>query len=349
MHTLRCFGYLGLVLYLFAAQSALSLDYCRDTADNGEGYGKIRYEQNQALRWVSEASETSCITTRVCSEAENGEGYGIPYWSKAKLYRKIDQNWANSDASNWCLVHSSLSAPELELFEHKGRKLFLTGVNLGNVQFLPFRNAPYAQSEAEIKDLLRKAFADLKASGANSFRFWLHIDGSRSPSFSKNGLGEEALVSGLPAGLIEDLQWMIRTAYQDYGLLVDINLWSHDVLAVRREHGVSSRDRVVHMITDDAATEAYIDKALKPLVQSLLQKMPNSNESYADGVLSWEVFNEPEGVSSYWRLYWNYQYAMRYGDYAWKGSSLAYLDDRRRTESAIDTHDGTYTPIKYRG
>jgi hypothetical protein len=320
-----------------------ALDYCRTAASNEEGYGPLVLRDGQPLRQSQEGGSQYCVATRTCKDALNGEGYGHPFWSSSKLYRKIDQDWSNSNSSNWCLVHSSLDKPELDLFEHKGQKIFLTGVNLGNVQFLPFRNAPYAHSEAELKDMLRKAFADLRASGANSFRFWLHIDGSRSPSFA-NGQ-----VSGLPAGLIEDLQWMIQTAYRDYGLLANITLWSHDVLAVRREHQVGSRDQVVRMIEDEKAMQAYINNALTPMLQAMQKKMPGSNQTYNDGVLSWEVFNEPEGVSTFWRLYWNYQYGMEYGDYNWRRVSLSYLDDRRRTEFAQDDGSNSYTPVRYRG
>jgi hypothetical protein len=320
-----------------------ALEYCRTVASNEEGYGPLVLRDGQPLRLSKEAGSQYCVATRSCQDALNGEGYGLPFWSSSKLYRKIDQDWSNSNSSNWCLVHSSLDKPELDLFEHKGQKIFLTGVNLGNVQFLPFRNAPYTHSEAELKELLRKAFADLRATGANSFRFWLHIDGSRSPSFT-NGQ-----VSGLPAGLIEDLQWLIQTAYRDYGLLANITLWSHDVLAVRREHQVASRDQVVRLIEDETAMQAYINNALTPMLKAMQKKMPGSNQTYNDGVMSWEVFNEPEGVSAFWRLYWNYQYGMEYGEYSWRRVSLSYLDDRRRTEFALDDGSDSYAPVRYRG
>ncbi len=324
-------------------------DYCRKVAANREGYGPLRVEGSAPLRYASETQTSSCVTTLSCKNAKNAEGYGAPYWSEGKLYRKLDQDWSNATGSNWCLVHSSLEAPELGLIEHNGKKLFLTGVNLGNIQLLPFKDAPYVHSEAELKSMLRKAFADLKASGANSFRFWLHIDGSRSPSFGPALKGDQPHVTGLPDGLVDDLKWLVQTAYKDYGLLANITLWSHDVLAVRREHSVSSRDRVLHLMTDEAAMQDYIDKALTPLIRGLSEKMPGSSESYKDGVLSWEVFNEPEGVSKYWRIYWNYQYAMEYGDYSWRRLSLPYLDNRSRTEFAVDTGTSDWTPIQYRG
>ncbi len=284
---------------------------------------------------------------RPCAESANHEGFGSPFWSDGVLYRKFNEDWTQQNESNWCRVQPAEAPLRLQLFEHRGQKIFLTGVNLGNVQFLPFQNNPTIHKPDELRAMLRKAFADLSASGVNSYRFWLHIDGSRSPEFANSSA--DALVKGLPSGLIDDLKWMIRTAYQDYGLLINITLWSHDILAVRREHSVASRDRVLHMIEDEEGTRAYIEKALIPLVKAMDEPLPQSNKRYRDAILSWEVFNEPEGVAWFWRLYWNYQYAMTYGEYTWKRSSLSYLGSPARSEFAIDSGAQDYTPVRYKG
>jgi hypothetical protein len=69
------------------------------------------------------------------------------------------------------------------MLQHNGRDIFLTGVNLGNVQLLPFEGNPYGLPAAELRSLVNSALAEIAATGANSVRFWLHIDGSRSPSW----------------------------------------------------------------------------------------------------------------------------------------------------------------------
>jgi hypothetical protein len=51
------------------------------------------------------------------------------------------------------------------------------------VQFLPFEGNPYGYTAAEMRGILDTNFADIAATGANSVRFWLHIDGSRSPTW----------------------------------------------------------------------------------------------------------------------------------------------------------------------
>jgi hypothetical protein len=69
------------------------------------------------------------------------------------------------------------------MLQHNGRDIFLTGVNLGNVQLLPFEGNPYGLPAAELRSLVGSTLADIAATGANSVRIWLHIDGSRSPSW----------------------------------------------------------------------------------------------------------------------------------------------------------------------
>jgi hypothetical protein len=112
------------------------------------------------------------------------------------------------------------------------------------------------------------------------------------------------VVTGLPAGFIADLQWLLRTAYLQHGLLVAVSLWSHDILAVRRGNSVTNRARAVLMMTDDGAAAAYVDNALLPMLAALRQPMAGAGgATYLDAVLAWEVLNEPEGVSRHWRLY----------------------------------------------
>jgi len=71
----------------------------------------------------------------------------------------------------------------LQLLTHRGQSLFLTGMNLGNVQFLPFEGNPYGYTADQMRGILAGALRDIAATGSNSIRLWLHIDGSRSPAW----------------------------------------------------------------------------------------------------------------------------------------------------------------------
>lgn len=70
-----------------------------------------------------------------------------------------------------------------QLLAHQGQSLFLTGMNLGNVQFLPFEGNPYGYTADQMRGILAAALRDIAATGSNSIRLWLHIDGSRSPAW----------------------------------------------------------------------------------------------------------------------------------------------------------------------
>jgi len=321
---------------------------------------------NQCLKIIVAAalllqagSATAGLNDDCRAVATNGAGYGTPFVYQGVTYKKMNDDWAHNGAQEfWCRVESGngqqpqppQEPAQPELFEHNGRKLFLVGENLGNVQFLPFDKSPYVHSGPELKSILRASFQDLAASGANSFRFWLHIDGSQSPLWAVDRGTGQTVVSGLPEDLVDDLKWLIKTAYLEYGLLVNVTLWSHDILAVRRMNPVENRARAMAMMESDLGTDKYIHNALIPMLRALKQPLsPRTRQTYLDGVLSWEIFNEPEGIAKHWRLYWNYQYAMRYGEYDWKREALSYLDDRKRTEYAIDTGSSSWTPIKYKG
>jgi hypothetical protein len=80
-------------------------------------------------------------------------------------------------------------------------------------------------------------------------------------------------------------------------------LCSHDILAVRRWNIVANRARAVNMMTNDTATAAYINNALLPMLAALKEPIRPGGPTYLDAVVSWDVLNEPEGLSQHWRLY----------------------------------------------
>lgn len=111
------------------------------------------------------------------------------------------------------------------------------------------------------------------------------------------------MVLGFPPGFLEDFKWLLSTAYQQHGLLLSVSLWSHDVLAVRRNNPQPHRARAILMMADDRAADAYLGNALVPMLQALKEQMAPGGPRFLDAVLAFEVLNEPEGMSRYWRLY----------------------------------------------
>jgi hypothetical protein len=111
------------------------------------------------------------------------------------------------------------------------------------------------------------------------------------------------MVSGLPSGFLQDLKWLLSTAYLQHGLLLSISLWSHDILAVRRSNPESHRARAILMMSDDRATDAYVGNALLPMLKALKEEMVPGGPRFLNAVPVFEVVNEPEGMSHFWRLY----------------------------------------------
>ncbi|GLC37390.1 hypothetical protein PLESTM_000578500 [Pleodorina starrii] len=152
------------------------------------------------------------------------------------------------------------------------------GVNLGNLPIFPFGAARLQQSEVEVRQLLLGVVDELADAGGNLLRVWLHIDGALNPCWGPNsstgggdggsgGSGPEVVV-GCGGAAVEDLKWLLRQCHRR-GVKVLLTLWSHDVLAVRRDNPPQNRDRALHMIRTAAGTAAYVDNCLTPLVRHL--------------------------------------------------------------------------------
>ena len=79
---------------------------------------------------------------------------------------------------------------------------------------------------------------------------------------------------------------------------------------MRRTNPASNRDRALRLVEDPAALQAYLDKALTPLVADLkATPLPDHpGRTYADAVWAWETFNEPEGCATDLEFYKNYMY-----------------------------------------
>jgi Bacterial Ig domain/Carbohydrate binding module (family 35)/Secretion system C-terminal sorting domain len=162
---------------------------------------------------------------------------------------------------------------------YNNQDLFLSGANLAWVNFA--RDVGTGATDTT-------RFADVMLTmhdhGGNALRWWLHTNGTATPQFNDTGL-----VIGPGNGTIADMKRVLDIAWQrEIG--VDLCLWSFDMLrSANPAPNPSVLNRNLLLLTDTNYARAYINNSLIPMV-SALKGHP--------AILTWEIFNEPEGMSN---------------------------------------------------
>jgi hypothetical protein len=171
---------------------------------------------------------------------------------------------------------SILSINPQSRIHYNNQDLFLSGANLAWVSFAN----DVGPNQADYNSF-SDAMLSIHASGGNSMRWWLHTNGTNSPAFNDAGL-----VVGPGSGSIEDIKTVLDLAWErEIGL--KLCLWSFDMLRSSNDTTVLKRNRL--MLLDTNYTRAYINNSLIPMVDSLKDH---------PGIIAWEIFNEPEGMSN---------------------------------------------------
>lgn len=172
---------------------------------------------------------------------------------------------------------STITQAQSNRIRFNNQDLFLNGINSA---WINFANDIGPDSKLNIEGFC-KTFADVKASGGNSVRIWLHTTGAHSPLFNKAGQ-----VTGPGKGTIADVKALLDAAWENNVGLV-LCLWSFDML--RKSNGEKVTGRAKNILSNVEATKTYVTNSLIPMVKALKGH---------PAIIAWEIFNEPEGMSN---------------------------------------------------
>ncbi|SHK62591.1 cellulase family glycosylhydrolase [Fibrobacter sp. UWEL] len=165
---------------------------------------------------------------------------------------------------------------------YNGKKIFFSGTNLAWADY----NSDVGESPLD-ENAWRKAVEGTRAAGGNAIRWWLFNNMSQSPAIDPT----THLVTGLKASTLANMKKALDIA-EEYGVMVSMCLFSHNLMEPN-QWGIYDGEKLdftanQNLFTDEGTT-AFINNVLVPVVKGV----GNHN-----ALMTWEVFNEPEGMTS---------------------------------------------------
>lgn len=183
---------------------------------------------------------------------------------------------------------SAHAAPGLTVsgtdLQYNGKKIFFSGTNLAWTNY----NSDVGDAALD-ENAWRNAVEGTRKAGGNAIRWWLFNNMSTSPAIDTT----THLVSGLKANTIANMKKALDIA-NEYGVMVSMCLFSHNLMEFSQWGNYTSKNTLdstanLNLLTTDEGTQAFITNALIPVIDSI------GNHA---ALLTWEVFNEPEGMTS---------------------------------------------------
>lgn len=159
--------------------------------------------------------------------------------------------------------------------QYNKQQLFLSGANLAWINFAN----DIGPGETDF-NAFAAVMLNMHDYGGNALRWWIHVNGTNTPEFNDSNF-----VIGPGSGTISDLRTILDLAWKrEIGL--NLCLWSFDMLRSSNNSNVLARNLL--LLNDTAYTNSYLNNCLIPMVDSLKGH---------PAIISWEIFNEPEGMS----------------------------------------------------
>ena len=180
---------------------------------------------------------------------------------------------------------STFAAPGLTVsgtdLMYNGKKIFFSGTNLAWSDY----NSDVGDSPLN-ENAWRKAVEGTRAAGGNAIRWWLFNNMSQSPTIDQS----THLVSGPKENTIANMKKALDIA-EEYGVMVSMCLFSHNLMEPNQWGLYNEKLDITanEKLFEDEGTAAFITNVLNPVVKAI----GNHN-----ALMTWEVFNEPEGMTS---------------------------------------------------
>ena len=154
---------------------------------------------------------------------------------------------------------------------------FASGLNVAWVNFA---------SDVPNPDLatFKTIFKNTYAAGGRIVRWWFHTNGTVTPGYMSDGT-----VEPIPQAHIDGVTSILDAAHAA-GVAIDLSLWSFDMLQGGEGITAALRTKNQNLLTQDSIRQSYIQNYLTPLVTALKGH---------PGLYSYEIFNEPEGMTQY--------------------------------------------------
>ncbi len=180
---------------------------------------------------------------------------------------------------------AAFAAPGLTVsgtdLQYNGKKIFFSGTNLAWSDY----NSDVGSSPLD-ENAWRKAVEGTRAAGGNAIRWWLFNNMSQSPTIDES----THLVTGPKENTIANMKKALDIA-EEYGVMVSMSLFSHNLMEPNQWGLYNEKLDITanELLFEDAGTKAFIDNVLIPVVKAI------GNHK---ALMTWEVFNEPEGMTS---------------------------------------------------